>query len=416
MNTATTASSLLVLTLSAFFLAELMGATGPWAWVKAGSEAAAVGALADWFAVVVLFRHPFGLKLPHTAIVPTNKSRIADSMAAFVQTHFLKREILLDQLARFNVSQRFVDWLQQPMKVRSFMQVARLFLLKTARTLDDEPIHQALATALISQALRLNAAAWLAQVLGYFKKGNRHQTVLDSGLRQVSQLLDKPQVRNFVSQLILAYVKDTYPKIHSVVDTVSSVDRLSQSVAGELQVLIIQKIQAVLNNPQHPLRCQFSDWVDVILHDLRTNSELQQYLNKVKNQWVQAPEVHIFLRSVWSDFRVHLLNDLEKKDSIVANHAERALYALGFQLSNDEGLRASANHYFEKVTSDMVDTLGHGIPLHIANTIKNWDDAQLVAELERNVASDLQFIRINGSLIGAFLGLIFHGLHLLING
>ena len=137
---------------------------------------------------------------------------------------------------------------------------------------------------------------------------------------------------------------------------------------------------------------------------------LQRDFNAAKDRLVQSPEVWAFVGSVWADVKARLVDDLAREDSALARHAQTGLQALGERLARDEGLRDSVNHYFEQAAGDLADQLAQGIPKHIADTIKTWDDQQLVTELERNVGRDLQFIRINGTLVGALLGLGFYAL------
>lgn len=416
MTSSLLAPLLLLLALTLLALAEFMGASagaGMWPWVKAGAEAAAVGALADWFAVTVLFRHPLGIKLPHTAIVPANKARIADSLAEFVRTHFLQRDKLLAKLAQFNVAGQLACWLQQAMQVQRFVQGARQVLLDTVRTLDDAAAQHALTEGLTAQALRWNAASTLGQALDLVTQDNRHQQVLDMGLEKLSAALGTPKVRAFVGEQINAFLKKDYPKLHFMLDTVTSSAELSESVAGKLRDAVIDYLQAILHDPQHPQREDFSAMVRQYLDGLHHDAALQRDFNAAKDRLVQSPEVRAFVGTVWADVKARLMDDLACEDSALARHAQAGLQALGERLARDEGLRDTVNRYFEQVAGELADQLARGIPKHIADTIKAWDDQQLVTELERNVGRDLQFIRINGTLVGALVGLGFHALQTL---
>jgi uncharacterized membrane-anchored protein YjiN (DUF445 family) len=412
MKPATLAPFLLVLALALLTLAEFMGANGGWAWVKAGAEAAAVGGLADWFAVVVLFRHPFGIRIPHTAIVPKSKARIADSMAAFVHDHFLQRDKLMTKLAQFNVSQHLGDWLRQATQAQHFLHSVRQMLLDALRTLDDERIRHALTDALTTHAQHWDAASTLGQALDLVTKDHRHQQVLSLGLTRISALLGTPQVRDFLGQQIHDFVEKDYPKIHWTLNSVSLASNLSLSVAEKLRDAAITYMQAVLSNPAHPQRAKFSRWVNEYLTELRTDAALQKDFNATKDLMLQSPEVRDFLDTVWMDVKARLLDDLASDQSTLAQHAERALQGLGDRLAQNADLQDSVNRYFEQVAGQLADQLGQGIPKHIADTIKAWDDAQLVHELERSVGNDLQYIRINGTLVGAALGLLLHALPL----
>jgi uncharacterized membrane-anchored protein YjiN (DUF445 family) len=195
------------------------------------------------------------------------------------------------------------------------------------------------------------------------------------------------------------------------VDTLHSAADLSRSAADKLRDAVIGCLQEVLSNPAHPQLEDFSRWVAQYMDQLRTDEGLQKDFNDTKDRLLQSPEVRDFLGTVWVDVKARLMVDLASENSSLAGHAERALQGLGVRLANDEGLRQSVNHYFEQVAGQFADQLSQGIPRHIANTIKAWDDKQLVQELERSVGRDLQFIRINGTLVGALLGLGFYGLH-----
>lgn len=144
--------------------------------------------------------------------------------------------------------------------------------------------------------------------------------------------------------------------------------------------------------------------------ELRHDEFLQRDFNATKNRLVQSPDVRDFVAQVWADVKAHLEADLQRDDSTLARHAEQALQSLGDKLAADEGLREAVNHYFLQVADEFADQMADGIPAHIAKTINQWDDQQLVTELERNVGSDLQFIRISRTLVGGLLGLGFHGL------
>lgn len=411
MKPTTLAPLLLLVALILLALAEFMGASGGWAWLKAGAEAAAVGGMADWFAVVVLFRRPFGLPIPHTAIVPKNKARIADSMADFVRDHFLQRDNLMAKLADFNVARHLGEWLRQAMQVQHFVLGVRRMLLDTLHTLDDASIRHAMTDALTSQALRWNAASTLGQALDLVTKDDRHQQVLNMGLEKISALLGAPLVGEFLGQKIHEFLKTDYPKIHWAVDALHSAADLSRSAADKLRDAVIVYMQEVLSNPAHPQREDFSRWVAQYMDQLRTDEGLQKDFNDTKDRLLQSPEVRDFLGTVWMDVKERLMADLASENSSLAGHAERALQGFGVRLANDEGLRQSVNHYFEQVAGQLADQLSQGIPRHIADTIKAWDDKQLVDELERSVGRDLQFIRINGTALGAVLGLGFYGLH-----
>lgn len=404
------ATILLIMALCLLTLAEAMGAQGAWAWLKAGSEAAAVGAFADWFAVVVLFRHPLGIKLPHTAIIPNSKDRIAESMANFVNDHFLQPNQLLLKLKQLDVSQQVSNYLLQDQQRLQLVLQLQAMMLEMIHQLDDESIKKALIDSFTHLAKRWNAAASLEQVLDLITKDNRHQEVLSMGLEKVANVLENPKVHLFMAQKIDELVKKEYPKIYVLLDTFSSVDNLSHSVANRLSQNLIEYLQAILNNPLHPQRAEFTDWLDQYLVSLKRDQQVQNQLNEIKDQWLQSPIVLEFLASIWLDLKSRISSDLSSTSSTIAHYANRSLQVLAERLAKDPGLSQAINLYLEKLVAENASHLSQTIKQHISSTIKAWDDEQLVKELERNVGRDLQFIRINGTLVGAAIGLGFYAL------
>ena len=409
-SAAKVATLLLVCALALLVLAELMGAKGGWAWLKAGAEAAAVGAIADWFAVVVLFRHPMGIKLPHTAIIPRRKDRIADSLANFVHNHFLQPQQLVFKLQQMNVSEQVSQWLLQENQREQLVKQFQSTLLDMIEQLDDKSINKALLDSFTHLAHRWNAASTLDQALDLVTKNNRHQEVLSLGLQKISTLLDQPKVHGFIAQKIDDLLKKDYPKVYWMLDAVNSVENISHSVAQKISQSMLDYLQQVLENPKHAQRQNFSVWLEHYLVQLKTNEQLQNELNAIKNQWVESPVVLEFLASIWQDIKSKISLDLASRTSSLAHYANRSLEALALRLAKDPGLSQSINQYLEKILLQNSAKWSLSLKQHISSTIKAWDNEQLVQELERNVGQDLQFIRINGTLVGAFAGLMFYAL------
>ena len=392
------------------FSHTLLARGGVWPWVKAFCEAAAVGALADWFAVVALFRHPMGVPIPHTALISRNKARIADSLAAFVRDHFLSRDKLMAWLQQFNVAEHLADWLRQKVLVRQFVAEAQVWLLGLLRTMDDERIQKALLEMLTAQVLRWNAASTLGEVLALVTQGGRHQDVLDAGLHKLAQQLDKPAVRARVGAEIHDFIQSEYPKIYQMVNIIPSVsvEKLTDALADRLTESMLGKLQAVLQDPAHPWRAEYSTWVQDRMTRLRDDAALQASFNEVKDRLVQDPATRVFVAGLWLEIKQRWMDDLAREDSTLADYTARALRAMGERLASDPGLRESVNEHVTNAAEHATGYLRSGVTAHIASTIKAWDDRQLVRELELSVGRDLQFIRISGTLVGGTVGLVLH--------
>jgi uncharacterized membrane-anchored protein YjiN (DUF445 family) len=405
------ALALLALAVCGLVLSQLMRSHGGWwPWIQAFCEAAAVGALADWFAVVALFRQPMGLPIAHTALIPRSKPRIADSLADFVRDHFLSRDKLMTLVGQFNVAQHLADGLRQPQRVDQWVAEARVWVLGLVRTFDDERIQNALFEMWSAQVLRWNAASTLGEVLTLVTQDNRHQEVLDAGLHKLAQQLDKPAVRARVGIEIHDFIQSEYPKIYQMLNLIPnvSVEKMTDALSERLSQSVLDKLQAVLQDPAHPWRAEYSVWVQHRMTRLQQDEGLQTSFNEVKDRLVHDPATREFVSGLWVEIKQRLMADLAQEDSLWARYTARALQAAGERLASDAGLRDSLNEHVMYAMEHATGRLRSGVTAHIASTIKAWDDRQLVTTLELSVGRDLQFIRINGTLVGGAVGVLLH--------
>ncbi len=227
--------------LAGFVLSHLMGQRGGWAWLAAFCEAATVGALADWFAVVALFRRPLGLPIPHTAILPRGKDRLADGLAAFVRDHFLAPQNLLEKLRAFDPATRLAQWLSQPAQARMLADMARGWLVQALDLLDEAAVRRAIQRFVVERLRQWNVAATAGDVLGLLTADGRHQQLLDEGLQRLGRWLDDEAVKARVSALIVRYARREWPKLMDTVDWVKPVEEIGDSLAQRLARAALEK-------------------------------------------------------------------------------------------------------------------------------------------------------------------------------
>ncbi|MCC7634951.1 DUF445 domain-containing protein [Stenotrophomonas rhizophila] len=404
------ALAMLLAMLAGFVISHLQGERGIWAWVSAFCEAAAVGALADWFAVVALFRRPLGLPIPHTAIIPRSKERIADSLALFVRDQFLEPQALLARLQVFDPASRLGSWLADPARSRLLADMARGWALQALDFLDEAAVRRSIQGFVIQQLRRWNAAATAGELLGLLTADNRHQRVLDEGLTRVGQWLDNPSVKQRASELIVRYLQREWPKLASTVNWVKPIDEIGDSLAERMAHAVLAELQQILAEPAHPLRRDYETWLANYIQRLRGDPALAEKIDQIKQQVIDHPAVQEYVQGLWERIHASLRADLSSVDSALAGHLRRSLAAVGQALQDDPSLRQALNQHLMDGAERLTSRLREGVTTHIAQTVKGWDERHLVEQLELSVGRDLQFIRFNGTLVGGLIGLLLHAL------
>ena len=406
------AAALLAAALAGLAVAAWQGGGGAWGWVEAFCEASAIGAIADWFAVVALFRHPLGLPFPHTALIPRSKARVADGLARFVRDHFLEPSSLVAKLGVFDPARRLGDWLGDPARVGDWVGEGRRWALKAVDLFDDDRMRRATLELVVAQARRWNSAATAADVLTLLTQDGRHHELLDAGLEKIGGFLGEDEVRARVSALMVRHARKEWPKVIGMVELVTPVARMADGLADKLSASVLGELREVLAQPDHPVRLRYDQWLAAFIERLRHDEALVAAFERVKERAITDPALLAYAGSVWTDLKALLQAELAAEHSTLGDHVAQAMREVGERLREDESLRASLNEHLMSATQQLAANLRGGVTDHIAQTIRQWDDRQLVAELERSVGKDLQFIRINGTVVGGVAGLVLHALRL----
>jgi uncharacterized membrane-anchored protein YjiN (DUF445 family) len=373
-----------------------------WGYVAAFAEAAMVGAVADWFAVVALFRRPLGLPIPHTAIIPANKDRIGQNLADFIATHFLSTDLVLARLREFDAAARLAAWLAQPAHAA---QVADR-LVGVGRwavgALHDQRV-QAFVTELARRGLQaVDVSRLSGQVLEGLTHQRRHQELLDAVLLQVAKLLGEDHVQDTITEAIAREIKAL---------KVVGLDQVAARLATRKVVVIVAKtIIDMAEDPQHRLRLRFDDsmvhFVDRLQHDeaLRARGE------QLRDAWLQHPAVAHYVHELWGELLAWLQSDLARADSSIRQRISQAAQTLGERLAADADLQSWINDELQRLAPQLIERYRGDIRRHIVERVAAWDAQEMTAELERHIGRDLQFIRINGTVVGGLVGLVIHAL------
>ena len=386
-------------------------APNPWiAGLKAVSEAAMVGALADWFAVSALFRRvPIPLVGRHTAIIPRNKDRIAVNLAAIVQDKFLSPDSLLALIRRHDPAQMLAGWLAAPDNAAR----ASGWLLKMVRgflDLADDQRIQAFMRRAIHQAIdKVDLSQSAALVLESLTKNNRHQQLLDDALAQVLQLVNRPGTHEFIALQVVRWLKREHPLKEKMLPSEWLGEKSAELAASAVQSILSE----IENDPSHQLRQGFNRAVQRLISRLRSDPEMALKAEEIKQYLKEDEALNRYIGQLWGDLRGWLKEDLSREDSRLHAKISAAGQWFGDTLLNDATLRASLNQHLEEAAASAAPEFAEFLSVHIRDTVKNWDAADMSHQVELNIGSDLQRIRINGTLVGGVIGLILYLLSLL---
>lgn len=373
--------------------------------LKAMAEAAMVGALADWFAVVALFRRPLGLPIPHTAVIARNQDRIGRNLAAFVRDKFLDVPSLLALIRRHDPAERLAQWLTAPGNAgllghqATRLASAALEMVQDAQV--ERFIHKA-ARALIGQ---VDMSRALAAVLDTLTHNGRHQALLDDVLGKLIELLQNEQTRAWVAQSIVAWLKKDHPRTEKLLPSDWLGDKGSVLLARALESLMAD----VAANPQHALRAQFDGAVQRLIDRLKNDPEWARKGEEIR-LWVQTDAtVGGYVQTLWLDLRGALQRDLADADSVLARQVGRLGLWLGKSLAGDAALRQSFNDRLERWAEGLAPDVSAFVAQHIEDTVRRWDVREMTELIELNIGRDLQYIRINGTVVGGLIGLVLFG-------
>jgi uncharacterized membrane-anchored protein YjiN (DUF445 family) len=374
--------------------------------LKAVAEAAMVGALADWFAVVALFRRPLGLPIPHTAVIPANKDRIGENLAGFVRDKFLDPDSLVALLRRNDPATQLAQWLADPANADLLGQQAARLLAAVLDTVQDARIERFLRQALRTLIGRLDLSQTLATAVAALTQGGRHQALLDEAIQRLIRTLQDEDTRVLIAQTIVHWLKQEHPLKEKVLPTEWLGEQGSDLVANALQSLLAE----VAANPGHVLRAQFDAAVRRFVRRLQTDPAWARKATEIRDYLRGDPAVGRYVQELWQGARAALLRDLAQEDSAVARQVRLLGAWLGRSLAADAALREALNQRLERWAQGLAPDVSRFVAQHIRDTVQRWDAQELSRLIELHIGRDLQYIRVNGTVVGGLIGLVLFGL------
>jgi uncharacterized membrane-anchored protein YjiN (DUF445 family) len=389
------ATGLLVLATVVFIVAKLFEAQFPWLGiVVATAEASMVGALADWFAVTALFKHPMGIPIPHTAIIPARKDRVGITLGAFVQRNFLNKDVIAMRLEALRPAERLATWLMEPEAVRGVARQLARGVSAGANVLRDEDVDQVIGRALIERIRGTPVAPLLGRFLALVTADGRHQALLNQVIRLTAKGLAENQdlIRERVD-------KETPWWVPGAVD-----DKITRRIVEALD----KTMKDVNDDPEHPLRLRFDAAIDDFIVKLQASPEVILKAEQIKEELLNADAIRQLSSSIWRDTKAALGRYADSPDEVNTEAIERGLRGVGQAILSDPALMAKIDRWIVEAAVAIIERYQDEVGRLIASTVQRWDPVATSRRIELAIGRDLQFIRINGTLVGGLAGMLLY--------
>ena len=393
------ATGLLVLATGVYIVTRLLEPRYSWlGFLRAMAEAAMIGGLADWFAVTALFRHPMGIPIPHTAIIPARKDRVARTLGAFVQHNFLTREVIHARLSGVKVGERIARWIANPENARTIARQTASALAAGAQVLKDDDVQELIDHALEERIRRARIAPIAGKLLSVVTEDNRHQELLDEAIILISRSVEQNH------DLIRDRVQRESPWwVPTAVD-----DKIFEKIVRSIE----RTLGEIRDDPQHPLRERFDNALRTFIDNLQNSPETVARAEALKAELLDAEAVRRFSASLWVDAKAALVRFAENAEatSKEGGTIERALTSFGEAVLADPALMRRVDEFVIDIAAQMVERYQREIADLITHTVQNWDAEVTTRRIELAIGRDLQYIRINGTLVGALAGLLIYSI------
>ncbi|WP_376775798.1 DUF445 domain-containing protein [Kitasatospora gansuensis] len=399
------ATGLLGLATVVFALATWADAAGAGAWagyVAAAAEAGMVGALADWFAVTALFRRPFGLPIPHTAIIPTKKDAFGQSLGDFVGDNFLSAPVVRDRLGRIGIARRLGEWLAAPGSAERVTSEAAAALRGVLAVLNDDDVQAVVAEAVTRRAAATSVAEPAGRLLGKVVADGGHHGVVDLIAVRVHDWLTEHH--EDVVQRVTQKTPGWTPKF------------IDHQVGERVYKELMRFVTDIRDDPQHPARGAVDNFLADFATELQQDPATIARVERAKADLLARPEVQELIASSWSAVRTLMLSAAEDEQSELRRRIRDGLRSFGRRLATDARLQAKTDGWLQDAAQYVVETYRAEITALISETVAGWDADDASRKIEANVGRDLQFIRINGTVVGALAGLLIHTVALALGG
>jgi uncharacterized membrane-anchored protein YjiN (DUF445 family) len=390
----TTATCLLAAMIALLITCVAWQAAHPWlAWPRAFAEAGTVGAIADWYAVVALFRRPCGIPIPHTAIIPQNQQRIAESLGSFVEENFLTPEVVIGRLSGFNAAQALAGWLAVRENSVAIADVVADSLPRLLEGIDETDVEHLFDRLVIPQLRTFDVSRMAGQVLDVLTEGNRHQPLLDRGLSALETWLSNNV--GLIKAKFSEASKFTLPTLDAYI--------VNKFVEG-----IIALMHEVVANPEHELRRRFDVAMQELSSELRSSAVYRRFGRLLLRDCIRHLEEGGYYGVLLDHIRAYVLADLGSERSVVRDVLAGTCVSMGKGMLSETSIQQKLNAWWLDIARLLVLRHRHQLSALITDVVKGWDAKEVSSKLEAEIGRDLQFIRINGTFVGGTVGVLIH--------
>ena len=390
----TLALSLLLLAALIYLLTRDRG--GLLGYVNAGAEAAMVGAIADWFAVTAIFRHPLGLPIPHTAIIPKRKESLGASLQEFVAENFLREDVVRERITTTKVAHRAGGWLREGDHAKRLVDIGSRVLSDGLGRVKESDVAALVEEAIIPRMLDEQLSPMAGQLLGEVVRDGAHVGAVDLALTELHRWFstNEEEVTSLVGQRAPWWTPVW----------------LDDRVAGRIHAEAVEWIAEIRDTPDHQARGALDRWLTQLAHDLQHDPATQERAERLKERMLTQPAVATTAIAIWDALRRALVGSLQDPDGMVRRRALDELESLSSRLMTDEALGERLDGMLADIAAYVVDRYGNDLATIISATVNRWDGRETAERIELHVGRDLQFIRINGTVVGGLTGLVIHAI------
>ncbi|MDY6026339.1 DUF445 domain-containing protein [Bergeyella zoohelcum] len=367
----------------------------PWiGFVRAFSEAAMVGALADWFAVTALFHYPLGLKIPHTNLIQNKKDQIGDNLGNFVVENFLSPQSIRPFIVQLKVSAGIGEWLAKKQNQKILVEQISDIALGIVQKLEDEIVLKVIHAKAEEMIAELKMNTIVGNGLDYALQKNMHQKFITTLAKEIKNYISNHQ------EIIQERVqKESFSIIPKFVD---------DAIAGKITRGLMQYFEEVEQNAYHDLRREIPHQLQTFIAEVKTNEKWQMEFEKAKKEILKSDTMALYAKDIWQSLKRTLMEALESENSLLKTYLLKNLSSFSEQLQTNAQLQHKIDHWVRVTAYKTILKNRHRFGTLISSTVGNWEGKELSNKLELEVGKDLQFIRINGTIVGGLVGLIIY--------